>query len=90
VRSTILTHQIDVFESRQIRKPVRIGTYCYIGSDVRIVPGGSISDRCAVGMGSVVVGDLDKCGMLYGGVPAQSLRELGDAQYFNRTERRVA
>jgi len=84
VRSTILTRQIDMSQSRQVWRPVRIGRYCCIGSDVRIAPGSSILDRCAIAMGSVVAGILEEPGMLYGGVPARPIKELGKAAYFSR------
>lgn len=89
VRSTILTHQIDISQSRSVWRPVRIGRYCYIGSDVRITPGSSIPDRCAIAMGSVVAGVLEEPGMLYGGVPARPIKELGRAAYFSRKKGRV-
>jgi acetyltransferase-like isoleucine patch superfamily enzyme len=84
VRSTIFTHQIDISQSRQVWRPVRIGRYCYIGSDVRITPGSSVPDRCVIGMGSVVTGVLEEPGMFYGGVPARPIKELGKAAYFSR------
>jgi acetyltransferase-like isoleucine patch superfamily enzyme len=90
VRSTILTHQIDLSDCRQTGRPVRIGAYCFIGSNVRIAPGSWITDRCAVAMGSVVAGTLEEPGMLYAGVPARPRRELGEAKYFSRTKGRVA
>jgi acetyltransferase-like isoleucine patch superfamily enzyme len=86
VRSTILTHQIDVVESRQTVAPVAIGDYCFIGSNCRITPGSAIPDRCVTAMGSVVVGELPQPGMLYAGVPARPVKELGDATFFNRPD----
>lgn len=89
VRSTILTHQVNVYESRQTCRPVHIGDYCFVGSDVRITPGSSTADRCTIAMGSVVAGKLEEADILYGGVPARPIKELGDAAYFCRTTGRV-
>jgi acetyltransferase-like isoleucine patch superfamily enzyme len=84
VRSTILSHQIDVSESRQTAAPVQIGAYSFIGSNVLITPGATIPDRSVVAMGATVVGRLSQCGMLYGGVPAKPLKSIEGAMYFER------
>jgi acetyltransferase-like isoleucine patch superfamily enzyme len=84
VRSTILTHQIDVAGSRQSTSLVRIGDHCFIGSDVRITPGSHVPDRCAIAMGAVVAGELPEEGVLYGGIPARPLKDVGEGAYFTR------
>jgi acetyltransferase-like isoleucine patch superfamily enzyme len=89
VRSTILTHEIDVTESRQVTAPVRIGAYCFVGSDVRITAGSVIPERCVVAMGAVVAGELQEPGMVYGGVPARALKQAGPGEYFRRALGRV-
>jgi acetyltransferase-like isoleucine patch superfamily enzyme len=82
IRSTILSHQIDLVESRQTVLPVTIGTHCFLGSDVRVTPGSVITDRCMVAMGAVVAKNLEQSGMMYGGVPAQPLKSVDHALYF--------
>lgn len=84
VRSTVLTHQVDLGASRQQISSVTIGSYCFIGSNVCIVPGVQIVERCAVGMGAVVVSSLEASGMLYGGVPARALKSIENAEFFLR------
>ena len=84
VRSTILTHQIN-FAGRQEVKPVTIGAYCYVGANVKFVPGSSVADRCVVGMGAVVAGRLTKSDAVYGGVPARFIRPTEGGEYFQRT-----
>ena len=84
VRSAILTHQID-FEGRQECKAVKIGDYCYIGSNARFVPGAAVGNRCVIGMGALVAGILPECDTLYVGVPARAIRKVGDGDYFHRT-----
>lgn len=84
VRSTILSHQIDVTDSRQTAVPILIGAYCFVGSNVLVTPGASIPDCCVIAMGATVVGQLPEQGMLYGGVPAKALKSVAQAQYFRR------
>jgi hypothetical protein len=45
VRSTILSHQIDVSESRQTGGTGRIGAYSAVGSHVLVTPGATTADR---------------------------------------------
>jgi acetyltransferase-like isoleucine patch superfamily enzyme len=84
VRSTILTHQIDVQSNCQILASVKVGNRCLIGSNTKIVPGSTISARILVGMGSVVTNTLDQEGWLYAGVPAKPIKHVGDGRYFER------
>lgn len=85
VRSTILTHQIDLAESRQTTLGVTIGDYCFVSSNVAVTPGSSMADRAVVAMGATVVGALQEGGVLYAGVPARVVRrDLDDFLYFRR------
>ena len=68
--SSIWTH------NRRSGAPVRIGDSCYLGSEIRIAPGGGVPDRCIVGLGAVVTGELSTPATLYGGVPAKPIRPL--------------
>lgn len=89
VRSTILTHQVDTVSSRHDLQPVHIGPYCFIGSNVSLVPGSSIPERCVVGMGAVVVENLAEPGMLYAGVPARAIKPIDAGEYFRRDTGRI-
>ncbi len=84
VRSTLLTHQIDIALAQQSTLPIAIGEYCFIGSDVRLTPGTRVPDRCVIAMGAVVAGELPDTDTLYGGVPARPLKHVGDGAYFRR------
>lgn len=85
VRSTILSHQIDLVEGVQSTKATKIGDYCFVSSNVCVTPGASIPDRSVVAMGAVVVGDLAPADALFGGVPARVIRVHEDAgKYFRR------
>jgi len=84
VRSTILSHQVDLTRSEQDVRPVTIGDYCFIGSNAQVAPGARIPDRCMIAMGSVVVGTLPDSDTLYAGVPARAAKGIGGA-FFSRT-----
>ncbi len=68
--SSLWTH------NRQRTLPIRIGSFTYVGSEIRVAPGGSIPSRCIVGIGSVITGQFTDEERLIAGVPAKSLKEL--------------
>src|ERR1700741_1886042 len=74
--SSLWTH------NRQRTKPITIGEFAYIGSEIRMAPGAAIPARCIVGIGSVIVGKVDGEGWLVGGVPAKPLKQLSDEDLF--------
>ncbi|HEX8161007.1 MAG TPA: hypothetical protein VF538_04000 [Pyrinomonadaceae bacterium] len=74
--SSLWTH------NRQRTRPVTIGELCYIGSEIRVAPGGVIPSRCIVGIGSVVTGRLEGEGQLIAGVPAKPIKPLGEEERF--------
>lgn len=73
--SSIWTH------NRRAGKPVLIGDYCYIGSEIRMAPGAAIPSCCVVGLGSVVTQPMDTEYSLIAGVPAKQRRELTPDDY---------
>ena len=74
VRSTILSHEIDLAAGVQTSKTTQIGDFCFVSSNVCLTPGSSIHDRSVVAMGAVVVGHLEQASCLYGRVPMRVLR----------------
>jgi acetyltransferase-like isoleucine patch superfamily enzyme len=84
-RSQILTHSIDLKESRQSCKPVRIGHYCFVGTGCVLLGGSSLPDRSVLGAHSMLAGHPETPGCIYGGVPAKLIKpiEPGD-KYFTR------
>ena len=68
--SSLWTH------NRQQTAPIRIGNFCYLGSEIRIAPGGELPDRCILALGAVLSGRIDSPGSLVGGVPAKVIRPL--------------
>ncbi len=71
--SSLWTH------TRQQTRPIRIGSACYVGSEVRIGSGVVIPDRSVVGMGAVVVEGFDREGTLIAGIPARVVKELDES-----------
>src|SRR5882672_7069043 len=74
--SSLWTH------NRQRTRPIEIGSFAYIGSEIRIAPGGSVPSKCIVGIGSVITGELTAEGFLIAGVPAKAVKELTDDDKF--------
>jgi acetyltransferase-like isoleucine patch superfamily enzyme len=74
--SSLWTH------NRQRTRPIDIGSFTYVGSEIRIAPGGTIPSRCIVGIGSVITGQLSGEEQLIAGVPAKIIKELSSEDKF--------
>jgi acetyltransferase-like isoleucine patch superfamily enzyme len=74
--SSLWTH------NRQRTLPIDIGSFAYIGSEIRIAPGGALPSRCIVGIGSVITSQLTAEGYLIAGVPAKPVKELSEEDRF--------
>jgi len=74
--SSLWTH------NRQMTKPITIGDYAYVGSEIRIAPGGEIPPRCVVGIGSVITKRLEGENNMIAGVPAKVVNSLGEDGLF--------
>jgi acetyltransferase-like isoleucine patch superfamily enzyme len=74
--SSLWTH------NRQRTQPIDIGSFAYVGSEIRIAPGGSLPSRCIVGIGSVITNEMDHEGYLIAGVPAKPVKELNEEDRF--------
>jgi acetyltransferase-like isoleucine patch superfamily enzyme len=74
--SSLWTH------NRQRTRPIEIGSFTYIGSEIRVAPGGSIPSRCIVGIGAVITGQLKGENNLIGGVPAKPIKQLSEDDIF--------
>ena len=70
--SSLWTH------NRQMTKPIIIGDYSYIGSEIRIAPGGEIPPKCIVGIGSVITKKFEEEYVLIAGVPAKVIKNLDE------------
>ena len=74
--SSLWTH------NRQRTRPIEIGELSYIGSEIRVAPGGVIPSRCIVGIGSVITGRLEGENHLIAGVPAKLIKPLSEEDRF--------
>jgi acetyltransferase-like isoleucine patch superfamily enzyme len=74
--SSLWTH------NRQRTRPIEIGSFAYVGSEIRIAPGGSLPSNCIVGIGSVITSELSAEGYLIAGVPAKPVKELSEEDQF--------
>jgi acetyltransferase-like isoleucine patch superfamily enzyme len=74
--SSLWTH------NRQRTRPIEIGSFTYIGSEIRIAPGGSLPSRCIVGIGAVITKQLKDENYLVGGVPAKPIKPLDTEDIF--------
>jgi acetyltransferase-like isoleucine patch superfamily enzyme len=74
--SSLWTH------NRQRTLPLKIGSFAYIGSEIRVAPGGAIPSRCIVGIGAVITKPLTDELHLIGGVPAKPIRPLSQEDKF--------
>lgn len=70
--SSLWTH------NRQRTKPIIIGDYSYVGSEIRIAPGGEIPAKCVVGIGSVITKKFEEEYTLIAGVPAKVVKGLDE------------
>ena len=74
--SSLWTH------NRQRTRPITIGSFTYIGSEIRVAPGGTIPSRCIVGIGSVITSQFAEENHLIAGVPAKSIKQLSAEDNF--------
>jgi acetyltransferase-like isoleucine patch superfamily enzyme len=73
--SSIWTH------TRRKGSPVKIGDFCYVGSEVRFAPGVRLGDCCIVGLGAVITRGTTQSDWLIVGMPAQPIRRLRRDDY---------
>ena len=84
--SQILTHSIDLKHNRQHSSPVRIGTYCFVGTNVVILAGSVLPDGAVLGATSLLNKAYAETHQLYAGVPARPVAALDPGlAYFHRT-----
>jgi len=85
--SQIISHSIDLEQNRQSSKPVRVGDYCFVGTNCVLLGGSALPDFCVLGAKSLLNKTFTENYQLYGGVPARPLKALPrDSKYFQRTE----
>jgi maltose O-acetyltransferase len=80
VRVITTSHEVGPSRRRageRYSKPVAIGPGAWIGAGCQILPGVTVGEGAIVAAGSVVTGDV-AANTLAGGVPARTIRALGD------------
>jgi carbonic anhydrase/acetyltransferase-like protein (isoleucine patch superfamily) len=85
--SQIVTHSIDIEKNCQASAPVRIGDYCFVGTNCVLLGGSALPDFSVLGAKSLLNKNFTESHQLYGGVPARPIEKLSpDCAYFRRTE----
>lgn len=85
-RSQLLTHSIDLLQSRQDAKPIDIGRYCFIGTSCVVLGGTSMPDYSVAGAYALLNKAYEEPYRLYAGVPAKPMGPLDpNMKYFCRT-----
>jgi acetyltransferase-like isoleucine patch superfamily enzyme len=86
-QSQIMTHSVDIERNRQSSLPVRIGKYCFVGTNSVLLGGSALPDFSVLGAKSLLNKAFEESYQLYGGVPAEPLKKLSpDCKYFLRSE----
>jgi carbonic anhydrase/acetyltransferase-like protein (isoleucine patch superfamily) len=64
---------------------VRVGDYCFVGTNCVLLGGSALPDFCVLGAKSLLNKSLTESYYLYGGVPARPIEKLSpDCEYFRR------
>ncbi len=86
-QSQFISHSIDIRRNRQASRPIRIGSYCFVGTNCVALGGAALPDFCVLGAKSLLNKAHTQTHRLYGGVPARELQTLpSDCAYFTRQE----
>ncbi len=84
--SQLLTHSIDIEAGIQDSYPIRIGDYCFIGTNSVILGGARLPAYSVLGAKSLLNKAFDQEYALYAGAPATFIKTLNkEAKYFSRT-----
>jgi acetyltransferase-like isoleucine patch superfamily enzyme len=86
LRSTILSHSIDLNECVQSVEPVLVGDYCFVGTTCVFLPGAALPNYSVLGANSLLNKHYSEPYYLYAGNPARPIKQLSrDCKYFTRT-----
>lgn len=81
-QSQILSHTIDLENSRQSASPIVIGDYCFMGTNCVILGGSSLPDYSVLGAKALLNKDYSDGYYLYAGVPAHPVKPLSKEYLF--------
>ena len=83
--SQLLTHSINIYDSRQDSEPIVIGEYTFVGTNVVILGGAVLPNYSVLGAKSLLNTAYINEWHLYAGVPAKEIKEIDKkAKYFHR------
>jgi acetyltransferase-like isoleucine patch superfamily enzyme len=83
--SQLLTHSINLETCRQEAYPIRIGNYCFVGTNCVLLGGSALPDYSVLGAKSLLNRSYAETHQLYGGVPAKPIKALAPTtKYFER------
>jgi acetyltransferase-like isoleucine patch superfamily enzyme len=83
--SQFITHSINVYDNRQDSKPITIGDYCFVGTNVVVLGGSSLPAYSVLGAKALLNKSFTEEWKLYGGNPAKLITDIKkDAKYFSR------
>jgi len=86
-QSQMLSHSIDLQESRQSCSPINIGSYSFVGTNCVILGGSTLPDYSVLGANSLLNDSYADPYHLYGGVPARPIKALERTnKFFCRSE----
>jgi acetyltransferase-like isoleucine patch superfamily enzyme len=79
--SSLWTH------NRQRTRPIIIGAHSYLGSEIRMAPGASVSSCSIVSIGSVLTQRFEEARVVIAGNPARVERPIRDRDFFLLTHK---
>jgi acetyltransferase-like isoleucine patch superfamily enzyme len=84
IRSTVLTHSVDLESGKQTLAPVVLDRRAFVGTNCVIMPGTRLAERAVLATGSVTtLAGHYGLHTLHGGVPAKPIRPI-DGAYFHK------
>ncbi len=90
LRSTLLTHHLDIHRGRQGCAPIRIGPYSLVSTNCVLLGGATLPERAVLGARSLLLDDPGPPLRLYVGSPAAPVKEYPeDLAWFQRTSIRT-
>jgi len=81
-QSQLLTHSIDIKNNRQNSNPIKIGDYCFIGTDVVILGGAVLPSYCVLGAKALLNKAFSEEWSFYAGVPAIRKSHINSSDYY--------